>query len=52
MSENLRMDEADAVTTAKATRGMGNGQQPTEFDRLTEADLRTAWPHEARDFTP
>ena len=52
MSENLRMDEADAVTTAKAPRGMGNGQQPTEFDRLTEADLRTAWPHEARDFTP
>ena len=52
MSENLQMDEADAVTTAKAARGMGNGQQPTEFDRLTEADLRTAWPHEAHDFTP
>ncbi len=52
MSENLRMDEAGAVTTAKATSGMGNGQQPTEFGRLTEADLRKAWPHEARDFTP
>lgn len=52
MSENTRMDEAGAVTTAKATRAMDNGQQPTAFGSLTEADLRTAWPHEARDFTP
>ena len=46
------MDEAGAVTTAKATRAMDNGQQPTAFGKLTEADLRTAWPHEAHDFTP
>ena len=31
---------------------MGSGQPPAAFGRLTEADLRTAWPHEARDFTP
>ena len=31
---------------------MGDGQQPTAFGILTEADLRTAWPHEAHDFTP
>ena len=52
MSENSRMEEADAVMTAKATRAMNDGQQPTAFSRLTEADLRTAWPHEAHDFTP
>ena len=31
---------------------MGDGQQLTEFGRLTDASLRTAWPHEAHDFTP
>ena len=31
---------------------MGDGQQPIAFGILTEADLRTAWPHEAHDFTP
>ena len=31
---------------------MGSGQPPAAFGKLTEADLRTAWPHEARDFTP
>ena len=52
MSENSRMDEASAVPKAQATKAMGNGQQPTAFGRLTETDLRTAWPHEAHDFTP
>jgi hypothetical protein len=46
------MNEAGAVTTVNATSAMDNGQEPIPFGRLTEADLRTAWPHEARDFTP
>ncbi len=52
MNENTRMDKAGAATTATAARAMGDGQEPTAFGRLTEADPRTAWPHEARDFTP
>lgn len=31
---------------------MGDGKRPAEFGRLTEASLRAAWPHEARNFTP
>ena len=31
---------------------MGDGQQLTDFGRLTDASLRTAWPHEAHNFTP
>ena len=31
---------------------MGDGQQLTEFGWLTDANLRTAWPHEAHNFTP
>ena len=47
-----RMNESDTVTTVNATSAMDNGQEPIPFGRLTEADLRTAWSHEARDFTP
>ena len=52
MSENSRMDEADAVTTAEAAGTMGNEQQSITFGELTEVDIRKAWPHEAHDFTP
>ena len=30
---------------------MGDGRRPVVFEGLTDVSLRTAWPHEAHDFS-